>query len=90
MNDPNSKSAIQRAVENVGSQSQLAAKVGVTQGRVWQWCNGERIPAHRFQIIAEVGGVTVADLLADEMTKSIPSKKKNDVFDSAPSKKEAA
>lgn len=79
MNDPTSKSAIQRAVECAGSQSLLAAQVGVTQGRVWQWCNGDRVPAERCADIerATAGQVTRYDL-------------RPDVFGPAPQGKEAA
>lgn len=67
MSDPTSKSAIQRAVDHVGSQSLLAAQVGVTQGRVWQWCNGDRVPAERCADIERVtaGQVTRYDLRPD-------------------------
>lgn len=79
MSDPTSKSAIQRAVDIVGSQSLLASNVGVTQGRVWQWCNGDRVPAERCADIerATDGAVTRYDL-------------RPDVFGPAPQGQEAA
>lgn len=34
------KTAIQKAVEAAGGQTALAKLIGVSQGLVWQWCDG--------------------------------------------------
>lgn len=62
--------AIERAVNSAGSQAALAAAVGVSSGLVWQWLNGAAISTRHFAAIAQATGVSVTDLLADEMTKA--------------------
>lgn len=70
MTEPTQKTAIQQAVEDVGGQTSLAKKIGVSQGLVWQWCNGASIPTHHFAAITSATSVTAEQLLADEMAKS--------------------
>lgn len=70
MTDTSSKSAIQQAIDDVGSQTALANKIGVSQGLVWQWVNGAAIPTHHFSAITNVSTVTAEQLLADEMAKA--------------------
>lgn len=48
MNAKLDTTAIRKAVEAMGSQTALAEAIGVSQGLVWQWCNGRlRVPAER-------------------------------------------
>lgn len=70
MTEPTHKSAIQQAVEDAGGQTSLAKKIGVSQGLVWQWCNGAAIHSRHFAAITAATSVTAEQLLADEMTKS--------------------
>ncbi|WP_354015428.1 transcriptional regulator [Dyella japonica] len=69
MTRKNHESAIHRAVRLAGGQTSLATKVGVSQGLVWQWCNGARIPTRHFESIEKETGVSAQELLADEMAK---------------------
>lgn len=41
------RSAIQKAVDAVGSQSELARRVGVTPQRVGQWVKSGKVPAEQ-------------------------------------------
>jgi DNA-binding transcriptional regulator YdaS (Cro superfamily) len=61
--------AIQKAVQKAGGQTALAGVIGVTQGLVWQWLQGARIPTRHFAAIEKATGVTAMQLLADEMSK---------------------
>lgn len=71
-------SAIQRAVEKAGSQDELARRINVSQGLVSQWVNGAKIEMHHFPNIerATGGDVTASDLLADELDKLKPRKRR--------------
>jgi DNA-binding transcriptional regulator YdaS (Cro superfamily) len=67
------ETAIRRAVDAAGGQTALADAIGVSQGLVWQWLQGQTAIHHRhFKAIeaAAKGLVTPSDLLADEMAKS--------------------
>lgn len=66
--------AIHRAVSIAGSQSKLAAALGVSQVRVSQWCSGEPIPVRYWPLIerASERKVTMTELLSDELAK-LPS-----------------
>lgn len=60
--------AIKKAVELAGSQTALARLIGVSQGLIWQWCNGRlRVPAERCCDIERAAGgrVTRAQLRPD-------------------------
>jgi DNA-binding transcriptional regulator YdaS (Cro superfamily) len=62
------KTPIQAAVENIGSQGATAQAIGVTQPLVWQWCNGKRpVAAHHCVAIEQATGgeVTRYDLRPD-------------------------
>lgn len=54
------KSAIQKAVEAVGSQSELARRVGVTPQRVGQWVKCGRVPAEQVLKIEFACAATVS------------------------------
>jgi DNA-binding transcriptional regulator YdaS (Cro superfamily) len=64
-------SAIKKAVDFVGTQDKFAALIGVSQGRVSQWVNGEPVPPKYFPRIHRVtdGQVTHEDLLAEHLEK---------------------
>lgn len=62
-------SPLERAVEKAGTQEKLAIAIGVSQGRVSQWLNGEPIPSKYFPKIESATGVTVYDLLDGELAK---------------------
>jgi DNA-binding transcriptional regulator YdaS (Cro superfamily) len=68
-------SAIQKAVKCLGSQDKLADAIGVSQGRVSQWANGELIPTKYFPLIhrATDGKVTPEELLAEQLERIEPS-----------------
>jgi DNA-binding transcriptional regulator YdaS (Cro superfamily) len=60
---------IQRAVNIVGSQTALARKLSLSQGRVWQWLNdpSAKVPAERCIAIEQAteGAVTRYELRPD-------------------------
>ncbi|MCC6196770.1 MAG: helix-turn-helix domain-containing protein [Burkholderiales bacterium] len=59
-------SAIERAVQLAGGQTELARMLGVTQGMVWQWANGRRqVAAERVLAIEAATGVSRHDLRPD-------------------------
>lgn len=61
-------SAIEKAVEIVGSQTSLAEKLGVKQAHVWNWLRKhKRAPAKYIRQISKAtnGTVTESDLLKD-------------------------
>lgn len=62
-------SAIERAIEQAGSQAKLADGIGVSQGRVSQWVKGAPIPVQHFLEIERLTGVTPHELLEDELEK---------------------
>jgi DNA-binding transcriptional regulator YdaS (Cro superfamily) len=62
-------SAIERAIEKVGSQQKLADLIGVSQGLISQWINGAQIPHKHFPKIEAETGVTAHELLDDELVK---------------------
>jgi DNA-binding transcriptional regulator YdaS (Cro superfamily) len=49
------------------TQAEFASRLDVTQGRVWQWLNGDRVPAERVLEIerATEGKVSRHDLRPD-------------------------
>ncbi|TPG50163.1 transcriptional regulator [Rhodanobacter glycinis] len=69
--------AINTAVKVAGGQTALAARIGVSQGLVWQWTRGQAIATKHFAAIERETGVTAHQLLADELAKiaakSVPS-----------------
>lgn len=61
-------SAIERAVEIIGGQTETAKDFGLKQGHVWHWVNtNKQAPAKYITRISELtnGEVSVNDLLAD-------------------------
>lgn len=51
-----SPSPIEHAVQLAGSQSELARRIGSTQGSVWRWLNGTPVPPEAvLRIEAEFG-----------------------------------
>lgn len=62
--------AIEKAITEAGGQTALARAINVSQGLVWQWCNGAPIPTKHFAAIERATGVTAHALLADEMAKA--------------------
>lgn len=63
-----SASPLQRAVDECGGQTALAARIGVKQGHVWWWLNKSgRVPAEKAIEIenATFGVVTRSDLRPD-------------------------
>lgn len=57
--------AVQRACEIVGSQAEMARRLGIEAGNVWQWANGVRAVPPRFCARIEQltdGAVTRRDL----------------------------
>jgi DNA-binding transcriptional regulator YdaS (Cro superfamily) len=66
-------SAIQKAVDVVGSQIELARRIGVTQSLISQWVQGATILPKHFLAIerATRGTVNVQALLEDELVKSV-------------------
>lgn len=56
---------IQKAISTVGSQSELARRVGVEQSAVSKWLYGGGIRAHYIPLIstATEGQITVAEVL---------------------------
>ena len=71
-------SAIQRAVEKAGSQDELARRISVSQGLVSQWVNGAKIETRHFPNIVKAtnGDVTAEQLLADELDKLKPQRRR--------------
>lgn len=66
--------AIEKAVELVGGQTNLAAAIGVTASFVNQWVAGVRpVPATRCQAIEDAtqGQVSCADLRPDVFRSSV-------------------
>lgn len=63
------KLAIERAVEAAGSQQKLAAEIGVSQGLISQWLAGAVIHQRHYQAIETATGVSVHDLLKDDLAK---------------------
>jgi DNA-binding transcriptional regulator YdaS (Cro superfamily) len=62
------KTPIQRAVEAAGGQTALAKKLGVSQGLIWQWCDGRlKVPAERVLAVVNAAdaAVTPCDLRPD-------------------------
>ncbi|MGH8158396.1 MAG: transcriptional regulator [Rhodanobacter sp.] len=60
--------AIEKAITVAGGQTALARAINVSQGLVWQWCNGRlKVPAERCQGIEQAteGAVTRYDLRPD-------------------------
>lgn len=60
--------SICKAVEVAGGQTALANLINVSQGLVWQWCNGRlKVPAERCGDIEQAtgGAITRADLRPD-------------------------
>lgn len=70
-------SAIQRAIQKVGSQDELARRINVSQSLVSMWVNGAKIETRHFPEIERVtnGDVTATDLLADELDKLKPRRR---------------
>jgi len=63
-------SAIERAVEIIGGQTETAKGFGLKQGHVWHWVNtNKQAPAKYITRISELtnGQVTVDELLADHV-----------------------
>ena len=49
------------------TQSELAAKMGVSQATIGMWETGDRMPrASKLQKLAEILGCTVSDLFTEE------------------------
>lgn len=66
-------SAIQTAINKVGSQAALAKAISVPPALVWQWLNGRRpvAPQHSIPIETATGGaVTRFDLHPDVFGKA--------------------
>ena len=63
-------SAIDRAVETAGGQKKLADQIGVSQGAISMWVSGQTlISIEHFPNIQKATGVTVYELLDDELKK---------------------
>jgi len=56
-------SGIRRAVVAAGSQTKLAAMIGVGQGRVHDWTVKGYVPTSRAPIVASATGISLIDLL---------------------------
>jgi DNA-binding transcriptional regulator YdaS (Cro superfamily) len=63
------RSAVERAVAELGSQGALADVCGVTQSAVSQWCAGGAIKPRYFPLIAQATSVTAEELMHDEIAK---------------------
>jgi DNA-binding transcriptional regulator YdaS (Cro superfamily) len=61
---------IRQAVTFAGGQKAMAAKLGVTQGLVSNWCCGNTIMPRHFSNIASVGGISHRKLAEAEMHNS--------------------
>lgn len=59
--------ALQRAVDRLGSQTELARALGVVQQQVWNWLSRGRVPAEHCPAIerATGGAVRCEDLRPD-------------------------
>ena len=56
----NTKSALKKAVEVCGSQSELARRLGLRQGHVWHWLKVGRVPPERCKPIESATGGLVS------------------------------
>ena len=67
--------AIQRAIDSLGSQAQMAAALGVRQPTISEWARGERpVPIERCVQIEQAtkGAVTRKDLRPDDWHRIWP------------------
>lgn len=62
---PESNSPIERAVTIAGSQSELARRIGSTQGSVWRWVKGTPVAPESVLAIEAATGVSRHDLRPD-------------------------
>lgn len=60
-----SETPLQQAVRLAGSQSELARRIGFTQGSVWRWLNGTELPGEAVLPIEQATGVSRHDLRPD-------------------------
>lgn len=67
------QSAIQKAVAKAKGQTALAHAIHVSQGLVWQWLQGKPVHTRHFAAIERATGVSVHELLADELAKQSKS-----------------
>lgn len=58
-------SGIEKAIKAAGSLTELANRVGVTVGAVWQWKRARRIPIERVFDVERVTGVPRSVLRPD-------------------------
>ena len=71
-----SMTAIKNAVQAAGGQTALARKLGVGQGRVWNWINRDaKVPAEFVLAIEQATGVSRHDLRPDIYPPSSSSSK---------------
>lgn len=61
------KSPLQRAIDNAGSQSALAEKIGVSQAHISYWLTKSKrgVPAEYVRKVAEASGVSAHELRPD-------------------------
>lgn len=59
------RKAIERAVDEAGSQTKLARAVGVSPQAVQQWVVQGYAPPYRMRLVSSVTGVPVRDLALD-------------------------
>ncbi len=58
--------ALQKAIDIVGSQTQMAKKCGTSQQRIWNWLNRDKkVPAEYVLTIEQVSGISRHDLRSD-------------------------
>ncbi|THG40415.1 transcriptional regulator [Sphingomonas olei] len=63
--------ALQRAVDQKGSQSALARDIGFTQGSVWRWLNGTQVPAEAAIAIERSTGISKAEIRPDLFAEGV-------------------
>lgn len=69
--------ALKRAVEIAGGQTALAKKLGITQARVWNWLNRDKVLPGEFAIpIERVTGVTKHELRPDLYPEDAPKRRR--------------
>ncbi len=63
--DTTQPTPIQRAVKAAGGQTALARLIGCTQGLVWRYVNGLKIPPERCMVIERATGVRCEEIRSD-------------------------
>ena len=61
------------------TQTELAEKVGVTQGAIWQWENGKADPSlENLKKMATFMGCTIDELLGEKEGPNCPTERPNE------------